>query len=195
MVSTLISAITGTLHSKGPDYADISMGGVTFRVSAPLNTLETLGGTGDTVRLLTSLQIRQDSITLYGFSTEEDRIAFETLINISGVGPRLAIAILSTFDAGSLSAAVRAEDTVAFTRVSGIGKRTASRIVLELKGKMDHVWSVPASGESTDYVFDSLTALGYSIQEARDAIASVPSHEILTTEGKLRHALQFLTSR
>ena len=122
MVSTLISAITGTLHSKGPDYADISMGGVTFRVSAPLNTLETLGGTGDTVRLLTSLQIRQDSITLYGFSTEEDRIAFETLINISGVGPRLAIAILSTFDAGSLSAAVRAEDTVAFTRVSGIGK-------------------------------------------------------------------------
>ena len=157
--------------------------------------METLGGTGDTVRLLTSLQIRQDSITLYGFSTEEDRIAFETLINISGVGPRLAIAILSTFDAGSLSAAVRAEDTVAFTRVSGIGKRTASRIVLELKGKMDHVWSVPASGESIDDVFDSLTALGYSIQEARDAIASVPSHEILTTEEKLRHALQFLTSR
>ena len=195
MVSTLISAITGTLHFKGPDYADVSVGGVTFRVSAPMNTLETLGDRGDTVRLLTSLQIRHDSITLYGFSTEEDRIAFETLINISGVGPRLAIAILSTLDAGSLSAAVQAEDTVAFTRVSGIGKRTASRIVLELKGKMDHVWSVPSSGESIDDVFDSLTALGYSIQETRDAIASVPRHEILTTEEKLRHALQFLTSR
>jgi Holliday junction DNA helicase RuvA len=195
MVSTLISAITGTLRSKGPDYADVSVGGVTFRVSVPLNTLETLGDTGNTVSLLTSLQIRQDSITLYGFSTEEDRIAFETLINISGVGPRLAIAILSTLDAGSLSAAVQAEDTVAFTRVSGIGKRTASRIVLELKGKMDHVWSVPSGGESVDDVFDSLTALGYSIQETRDAISSVPSHEVLTTEEKLRHALQFLTSR
>ena len=79
--------------------------------------------------------------------------------------------------------------------MSGIGKRTASRIVLELKGKMDHVWSVPSSGESIDDVFDSLTALGYSIQETRDAIASVPRHEILTTEEKLRHALQFLTSR
>ena len=194
MVSTLISAITGTLRSKGPDYADVSVGGVTFRVSAPLNTLEALGGTGDTVRLLTSLQIRQDSITLYGFSTEEDRIAFETLINISGVGPRLAIAILSTLDAGSLSAAVEAEDTVAFTRVSGIGKRTASRIVLELKGKMDHVWSVPSSGESIDDVFDSLTALGYSVQEAREAISSINLPD-LTTEEKIRMALEHITNR
>ena len=160
-----------------------------------MNTIEEIGSIGESVQLLTSLQFRQDNITLYGFSTEADRTAFETLINnISGVGPRLAISILSTFDAGTLAAAVQAEDINAFTTVSGVGKRTASRIVLELKGKMDNVWSLPTES-ATDDVFDSLTALGYSVPETREAIASLASEPELTTEDKLRHALQFLTSR
>ena len=195
MVSTLISSITGILDTKTAEYVDINVSGITFRLIAPMNTIEEIGSIGESVQLLTSLQFRQDNITLYGFSTEADRTAFETLINnISGVGPRLAISILSTFDAGTLAAAVQAEDINAFTTVSGVGKRTASRIVLELKGKMDNVWSLPTES-ATDDVFDSLTALGYSVPETREAIASLPSDPELTTEDKLRHALQFLTSR
>ncbi|MED5429007.1 MAG: Holliday junction branch migration protein RuvA [Chloroflexota bacterium] len=197
MVTTLISAVSGKIESKGPEYVDVNVYGVTFRISTPTTTIDQIGESGDSVRLLTSLQLRQDSITMYGFATEEDRIAFDALININGVGPRLAIAVLSTFDAGSMAAAVQSEDTGAFVRVPGVGARTASRIVLELKGKLDQSWSIPGGAEIVDDVFDSLTSLGYSIQETRNAINSINTEENnkLNTEEKLRLALQFLTSQ
>ena len=197
MVTTLISAVSGKIESKGPEYIDVNVSGVTFRISTPTTTIDQIGKSGDSVRLLTSLQLRQDSITMYGFATEEDRIAFDALININGVGPRLAIAVLSTFDAGSMAAAVQSEDTGAFVRVPGVGARTASRIVLELKGKLDQSWSIPGGAEIVDDVFDSLTSLGYSIQETRNAINSINTEENnkLNTEEKLRLALQFLTSQ
>ncbi|MQF66691.1 Holliday junction branch migration protein RuvA [SAR202 cluster bacterium AC-647-P02_OGT_505m] len=197
MVNTLISAISGKIESKGPEYVDIIVSGVTFRISTPTSTIDRIGDSGDSVKLLTSLQLRQDSITMYGFATEEDRMAFEALININGVGPRLAIAVLSTFDAGTMAAAVQSEDTDSFKRVPGVGARTASRIVLELKGKLDQSWSIPGGAEIVDDVFDSLTSLGYSVQETRRAITSTNTGENdrLTTEEKLRLALQFLTSQ
>ena len=197
MVNTLISAITGKIESKGPEYVDIIVSGVTFRISTPTSTIDRIGDSGDSVKLLTSLQLRQDSITMYGFATEEDRMAFEALININGVGPRLAIAVLSTFDGGTMAAAVQSEDTDSFKRVPGVGARTASRIVLELKGKLDQSWSIPGGAEIVDDVFDSLTSLGYSVQETRRAITSTNTGENdrLTTEEKLRLALQFLTSQ
>ena len=197
MVTTLISAVSGKIESKGPEYVDVNVSGVTFRISTPTTTIDQIGKSGDSVRLLTSLQLRQASITMYGFATEEDRIAFDALININGVGPRLAIAVLSTFDAGSMAAAVQSEDTGAFVRVPGVGARTASRIVLELKGKLDQSWSIPGGAEIVDDVFDSLTSLGYSIQETRNAITSINTEENnkLNTEEKLRLALQFLTSQ
>ena len=197
MVTTLISAVSGKIESKGPEYVDVNVYGVTFRISTPTTTIDQIGESGDSVRLLTSLQLRQDSITMYGFATEEDRIAFDALININGVGPRLAIAVLSTFDAGSMATAVQSEDTGAFVRVPGVGARTASRIVLELKGKLDQSWSIPGGAEIVDDVFDSLTSLGYSIQETRNAITSINTEENnkLNTEEKLRLALQFLTSQ
>ena len=197
MVTTLISAVSGKIESKGPEYVDVNVYGVTFRISTPTTTIDQIGESGDSVRLLTSLQLRQDSITMYGIATEEDRIAFDALININGVGPRLAIAVLSTFDAGSMAAAVQSEDTGAFVRVPGVGARTASRIVLELKGKLDQSWSIPGGAEIVDDVFDSLTSLGYSIQETRNAITSINTEENnkLNTEEKLRLALQFLTSQ
>ena len=197
MVTTLISAVSGKIESKGPEYVDVNVSGVTFRISTPTTTIDQIGESGDSVRLLTSLQLRQDSITMYGFATEEDRIAFDALININGVGPRLAIAVLSTFDAGSMATAVQSEDTGAFVRVPGVGARTASRIVLELKGKLDQSWSIPGGAEIVDDVFDSLTSLGYSIQETRNAITSINTEENnkLNTEEKLRLALQFLTSQ
>jgi len=194
MVNTLISAVTGRLISKGSEYVDVEMAGITLRISAPVTTVENIGNLGNEVKILTSLQMRQDSITLYGFITENDRNAFDTLITISGVGPRLALAILSTFDAASLATAVSSEDVNAFKSVSGVGNRTANRILLELKGKMEQTWSIPNDSGELDDVFDSLTALGYSIQEARAAIGSINS-ENLSTEEKIRMALENITNR
>ena len=194
MVNTLISAVTGRLVSKGSEYVDIEITGITLRISTPVTTVENIGNLGDEVKILTSLQMRQDSITLYGFITENDRNAFDTLITISGVGPRLALAILSTFDAASLAAAVSSEDVNAFKSVSGVGNRTANRILLELKGKMEQTWSIPSDSSELDDVFDSLTALGYSTQEARAAIGSI-SAENLSTEEKIRMALENITNR
>ena len=194
MVNTLISAVTGRLVSKGSEYVDIEITGITLRISTPVTTVENIGNLGDEVKILTSLQMRQDSITLYGFITENDRNAFDTLITISGVGPRLALAILSTFDAASLAAAVASEDVNAFKSVSGVGNRTANRILLELKGKMEQTWSIPSDSGELDDVFDSLTALGYSTQEARAAIGSI-SAENLSIEEKIRMALENITNR
>jgi Holliday junction DNA helicase RuvA len=194
MVNTLISAVTGRLISKGSEYVDVEISGINLRISTPITTVENIGNLGDEVKILTSLQMRQDSITLYGFITENDRNAFDTLITISGVGPRLALAILSTFDAASLAAAVSSEDVNAFKSVSGVGNRTANRILLELKGKMEQTWSIPNDPSELDDVFDSLTALGYSIQEARAAIGSINSDN-LSTEEKIRMALENITNR
>ena len=193
-MTTLISAVTGRLTSKGSEYVDVEISGITLRISTPITTVENIGNLGDEVKILTSLQMRQDSITLYGFITENDRNAFDTLITISGVGPRLALAILSTFDAASLAAAVSSEDVNAFKSVAGVGNRTANRILLELKGKMEQTWSMPSDPSEVDDVFDSLTALGYSIQEARAAIGSINSDN-LSTEEKIRIALENITNR
>jgi Holliday junction DNA helicase RuvA len=192
-VSTLISAIFGNLETKGVDFADISIGGITLRANISTKTSEDLGEVGRSVRLHTSLQVRQDQISLYGFSTEEDRITFDTLININGVGPRLALAILSTFTAGELSTVVNSEDSNTLTQVPGVGKRTASRILLELKGKVDQISDIITVDNKAQDVLAALTALGYSAQEARQAMANVPPNEDISGEDWIRIALQHLT--
>ena len=192
-MSTLISAIYGNLETKGIDFADISIGGITLRANISTKTSEDLGEVGRSVRLHTSLQVRQDQISLYGFSTEEDRITFDTLININGVGPRLALAILSTFTAGELSTVVNSEDSNTLTQVPGVGKRTASRILLELKGKVDQISDIITVDNKAQDVLAALTALGYSAQEARQAMANVPPNEDISGEDWIRIALQHLT--
>ena len=192
-MSTLISAIFGNLETKGVDFADISIGGITLRANISTKTSEDLGEVGSSVRLHTSLQVRQDQISLYGFSTEEDRITFDTLININGVGPRLALAILSTFTAGELSTVVNSEDSNTLTQVPGVGKRTASRILLELKGKVDQISDIITVDNKAQDVLAALTALGYSAQEARQAMANVPPNEDISGEDWIRIALQHLT--
>ena len=192
-MSTLISAIFGNLETKGVDFADISIGGITLRANISTKTSEDLGEVGRSVRLHTSLQVRQDQISLYGFSTEEDRITFDTLININGVGPRLALAILSTFTAGELSTVVNSEDSNTLTQVPGVGKRTASRILLELKGKVDQISDIITVDNKAQDVLAALTALGYSAQEARQAMANVPPNEDISGEDWIRITLQYLT--
>lgn len=191
MVSSLISSVRGSLEGIGPDWVDVQVGGVTFRVNVPASSIDHLGQIGEPVRLHTSLQVREDSLTLYGFLTSDMRRAFVTLLGISGVGPRLALAIMSRFTPDSLALAVSTADTDAFSTVSGVGKKTASRIVLELKGKLDGDWAIApdASAAGSDLI-DALTALGYTANEAREAAMSLPRGSNGPLEEQVRLALQ-----
>ena len=191
MVSSLVTSISGTLQRTGEDWAEISMGGITLRISIPGTAIDSVGRVGQTVTLYTSLQVREDSLSMYGFPTEDERRTFETLLNISGIGPRLALAMLGRFSPISLSQAVEAGDTRALSTVPGVGRRTASRIVLELKGKLelDFGRSDAAAGVDSDLA-DALTALGYRYTEAREAIARTGSE--VPEEERIRAALEYL---
>ena len=192
MVSSLISSIKGTLEGVGVDWADVAVGGVTFRASVPASTVERLGPIGNEVVLLTSLQVREDSITLFGFHSQEARLAFEALIGISGVGPRVALSVLSRFSPEALAMAVGSGDTTAFNRVPGVGKKTAGRIVLELKGKLEGEWAVPSMVGGDGEVIEALTSLGYTVSEAREAALSLSPDNSASLEEKVRQALQRL---
>ena len=190
MAASLISSVTGTLDGIGPDWADVSVGGVTLRVSVPGSTVERLGKLGDRTTLLTSLQVREDSLTLFGFLTKEARAAFETLIGITGVGPRLALSVLSRFTPDSLAVAVASGDTAAFSSVSGVGSKTAGRIVLELKGKLGTDLSILVAPMADADVVDALTALGYTLSEANEAASSLPVGDPSPLEDKVRRVLE-----
>ncbi len=191
MVSTLISSISGTLRGVGPDWVDVSVGGVTFRVSMPDSSVGTLTSVGEPLSLHTSLQVREDSLTLYGFLTEDERQIFETLLNISGIGPRLALAMLARFSPQSLVQTVEEGDTKALSTVPGIGRRTASRIVLELKGKLDLDFAGDGGPAPDSNLVDALTALGYGDNEAREALSRTASNG-QSEENRIRAALEYL---
>lgn len=186
---SLISSIRGTLEASGADWVDISLGHVTFRVNVPADVTERLGEAGEDVRLFTSVQVRDDNIALYGFSSEGARSAFETLIGVNGVGPRVALNVLSRLTPSLLVEAVAAGDMDAFGAIPGIGKKTASRIVLELKGKLDLGWAPPAPSGGDAEVIEALSALGYTHIEAREAVSALPADSEATLEDRVRLAL------
>lgn len=191
-MSSLITSVRGTLEGTGPDWADVGIGGITLRVSAPAPSVEALGRPGETITLYTSLQVREDSLSLYGFDTSEARHTFETLIGISGIGPRVALSILSTFKPQDLAGAVETGDVKSFTAVPGVGRKTASRILLELKGKLDLDWSAANGAMLDNDAIDALIALGYTQVEAREALSELSAEDSPTTEDKVRLALQNL---
>lgn len=193
MVSSLISSVRGRLEGSGPDWVDVAVGGVTLRVSAPSPSVEAMSRAGGEVRLFTTLQVREDSLSLYGFESPDARRAFETLIGITGVGPRVALSVLSAFTPPSLAALVESGDVKSLTTVPGIGRRTASRIMLELKGKLDEMdWGPSAATALEPDAVDALTALGYTAAEAREALSALTDAADLAMEDKVRMALQRL---
>ncbi|MDA1188905.1 MAG: Holliday junction branch migration protein RuvA [Chloroflexi bacterium] len=190
----MITGITGQLVKLGSQWADIAVGGViTLRVFVPTSVLDELGKVGEQVSLRTSLQVREDSLTLYGFPTDDTRLAFETLLRVNGIGPRHGLAILSRLTPEALATAVEQDDVPAFDLVSGIGKKMAQRIILELKGKLADEWALATSavGDSGDLVA-ALTSLGYTLVEARDAASRLPRDRALSLEDKVRQALEHL---
>lgn len=170
----MLYAIQGRLERQGPTRVLVETGGVTFDLNVPLSTSESLPATGDAVRLLTHLVIREDEWRLFGFATAEEREAFRALLRVSGVGPMIALGLLSGFAPGELGRTVAQGDVRALTRVKGVGKKTAERIVIELRDVFAEAGSTAASGVATGgdaaVVTDALaalTALGFEAAEAR----------------------------
>jgi len=189
----VITALEGILADSGLGWVDVAVGGVTLRANVSETAVDELGAVGGRVKLFTALQVRDDSLTLFGFPTRDARTAFETLIGVNGVGPRVALSVISVLAPESLALAVASGDTDAFKRVPGVGPRTAGRIILELRGKLDFEMSStrPERQDDAD-VISALTALGYTASEALEALASLPVEEATLVEEKVRLSLQQL---
>ena len=192
----MITSVQGVLEARGSDWVQVAIGGIGLQLFATSATIATLGPVGATVRLHTQLQVRDDSLTLYGFATLEERIAFLALQTVSGVGPRLALLILSAMPPGRLAEAVEAEDADALVQTPGVGKRTAARLIVELKGKLEEIaigeGVVPVAAPAADPdLTAALQALGYTPMEVRRALAGLPDADReVPLEDRLRRALQ-----
>ena len=194
----MISSLHGKIESLGSDQAIINVGGIGFQVYMPTTALTTLGIPGDDVNVFTHLHLREDNVALYGFTSTEELWLFETLISVSGLGPRLALSMLSSLNTEQITTAIATGSIEMLEMIPGIGKKVANRIVLELKDKIGAGWiATPATElarENTD-VLAALTSLGYSAAEATKAVANLPADSNLDLEEKIRITLQYLGGR
>jgi Holliday junction DNA helicase RuvA len=164
----LIGRLSGKLLTKLPPQVLVDVGGVAYELDVPMSTFYGLPATGEPVSLYTHLVVREDAHTLYGFATLEERSTFRQLIRISGIGARTALSVLSGLSVAELAQAVTLQEAARLTRIPGIGKKTAERLLLELKGKLAEVTS--AAGQPSSDVVNALVALGYSDKEALAAV-------------------------
>jgi Holliday junction DNA helicase RuvA len=193
----VISAVRGTLEAVGPDWAIVDIGGVSVRVFAPSSTLNRLPPIGQNVRLLTHLHLREDAISLYGFLSPDELAVFEQLLGVSGVGPKVALAMLSAASAEGLRQAIASESVEQLTVIPGIGKKLAARLILELRGKLtvSNGASPPVQRSVDADVADALLGLGYSPADVQAAIKSLPADRALDLEDRIRLALQYFAKR
>lgn len=196
----MIAAVRGEVLEVALDHAVIEAAGVGYRVNATPSTLSTLR-TGTEARLITAMIVREDSMTLYGFTDTDTRDLFLTLLSVSGVGPRLAMATLAVHDAGALRQALHDSDVTALTRVPGIGKRSAERMVLELRDKVGVGAAAGAALPGAAHnghavrgpVVEALVGLGFAVKQAEEATDKVLAIEHdATTTAALRAALSML---
>jgi holliday junction DNA helicase RuvA len=195
----MIATLTGTLAAKSPTWAVVETGGVGFQVFIPVSSFNALGPAGSEVRLLTHLHVREDALQLYGFATEAERRLFLLLISVSGVGPKLAQGILSGISTDEFESAVRRQDAAALVKVPGVGKKTAERLVLELR---DKIGDAPAAGSGgavgvpssvEDEAVLALVSLGYKRIQAQEAVRKILKPEpSLALEETLRRALRVM---
>lgn len=183
----MIGRLTGTLADRSPPQLLIDVHGVGYEVDVPMSTFYNLPGLGEPVTLLTHFVVREDAQVLFGFLTPDERTAFRTLVKISGVGPRTALSILSGLSVGELAQAVSRQDGARLVKVPGIGKKTAERLLLELKGKIGDALLSPAAAaaplnDAQSDILQALLALGYSEREAGAALKALPA-EVGVSEG------------
>ncbi|HUI68601.1 MAG TPA: Holliday junction branch migration protein RuvA [Nitrospirota bacterium] len=200
----MIASITGRLRRKATDYLVIDVAGVGYQVQVPLSTYYGIPDDGEEVSLHIHTHLREDSLSLYGFLTQEEKDMFLLLIGVSGIGPKLALAILSSLPVADLSTAIQASDDSALRAIPGIGKKTAARMVLELKDKITLMMPTIAAPPSTSAVLTddcedviaALVNLGYKRPQAEEAVRKVRyGRSGLTIEELIREALSVLMRR
>lgn len=186
----MIGRLRGTIVRLGAESVVIEVGGVGYEVAVPVGTLVDLPGVGEDAVLHTHLHVREDQLALYGFATSDDRDVFRMLLGVSGVGPKVALAILSTMDAAELRRVVTAEDVAALTAVPGIGKRSAQKLLLELRPKLELPdGDLDPTGVRSE-VRSALEGLGYHTDEIGGAMRDLPDD--LPVEEALKRSLQVL---
>lgn len=192
----MIDCIRGRLSECGEDWVVVDLGAVALRVQSTGSTLKALGSPGSQASLFTYLHLRDDVMALYGFATREERATFERLIGVTGIGPRAAQAMLSALSPTALFSAIDGENVEALVRVPGIGRKTAQRVILELKGKLVPLGaSIPARPIAPgDDLIGVLMNLGYSAAEAAEALRCAPAQEGVSDEDRLRAALRHFTA-
>ena len=192
----MIATLEGEVIGLGDHSVVVAVGGVGFQVTIPAPLY---GGIRlrDHIFLFTHLIVRQDLLALYGFETEQDRHFFNLLLGVDGVGPRLAMAVLSTLTVDAIRRAVASEQADVFSRVSGVGKRTAQKILLHMQDKIKDQGALEmaalVSGGVDESVLEALTSLGYSVVEAQSALQSIPRDAPQEIEERLRIALQYFS--
>jgi len=173
----MISRLVGELAGKAPPFVLVDVHGVGYEVQVPMSTFYNLPELGAKVTLLTQFIVREDAQLLFGFLTAGERESFRELVKISGVGPRIALALLSGLNTDELAQAVSAQDASRLVKVPGIGKKTAERLLLELKGKLAPALATPgwaATSDAQGDILQALIALGYSDKEAQAALKQLP---------------------
>ena len=190
----MIASLSGTILKIEESSLVVNVGGVGVRAFVPKTVLEDVGGVGRSVRLHTHLIVREQELSLYGFETEDDLQLFEVLLGVNGVGPKVALSILATLSPELLKSAIMREETAVLQRVPGIGKKTAERIMFQLRDKLDLSQvstAVPLVSDVDADVIDFLTGLGFSIVEAQSALQNIP-RDIKSFDERVQIALQQL---
>lgn len=192
----MIGRLSGILLEKNPPQVLLDVGGVGYEVDVPMSTFYNLPKSGEKVSLFTQLIVREDAHLLYGFATESERATFKQLLKVSGVGPKVGLAVLSGMSVNDLAEAVAMQESGRLIRVPGIGKKTAERLLLELKDKLKVDVRITVGGEtakpsSAADVLNALISLGYNEKEAHYAIKQLPK-DASVSEG-IRHALKSLS--
>jgi holliday junction DNA helicase RuvA len=185
----VIAFVHGTLAEKGAGRVVVDVQGVGYELLVPTQAIATLPPVGKPVRLFTRLSVREDAMTLYGFGSADERMLFDHLVTVTGVGPKLALGVLSALTTDTLRRAITTGDTAVLTQVPGIGRKGAARIVLDLRDRLGLGGEEAPSGPVSE-VREALLALGLSAEEARDAIASLPADGERPVEELLRDALR-----
>ena len=191
----MIATLEGILEYRGNDCVIVNVGGIGFRVYVSGSTLGQLGTVKGKVSLYTHLHVREDNISLYGFISNEELALFRNLISVSGVGSKVALTLLSALNPEQVVMAIASGDVDLISQAPGIGKKMASRLIVELRGKLEKEWketALPLAPESTD-VIAALTGLGYSLTEATKAVSKLPDSGELSLEEKITMALQQMT--
>ncbi len=193
----MIASLSGVVQSLGDGTLVMEVGGLGIRVLVPDRILDADVAVGRPTSLYTYMVVRQDSLTLFGFATEEQRSFFELLLGVSGVGPKLSLSILSSLSTDSLRSAVLGNQPEIINRVSGVGKRTAEKIIFHLKDRLGVTLpklGVGALSSLDEELVEALTALGYSVLEAQSALESLPTETPGDIEERIRLALQHFSN-